>query len=50
MEESDHYKDREHSGVKHYLLESYLEKLFMIVGQHNKRTSVCAGIVEIYAE
>ena len=37
MEESDHYKGREHSGIKHYLLESYLEKLFMIIGQHEKR-------------
>jgi len=37
MEESDHYKGREHSGVKHYLLESYLEKLFMIIGQHERR-------------
>ena len=37
MEESDHYKGREHSGVKHYLLESYLEKLFMIIGQHEQR-------------
>jgi len=49
MEESDHYIGWEHSGVKHYLLESYLERLFMIVGQHNKRTSVCARIVEEYA-
>lgn len=37
MEESDHYKGREHSGVKHYLLESYLERLFMIIGQHERR-------------
>lgn len=37
MEESDHYKGREHSGIKHYLLESYLELLFMIIGQHEKR-------------
>ena len=37
MEESDHYKGREHSGVKHSLLESYLEMLFMIIGQHERR-------------
>ena len=37
MEKSDHYKGREHSGIKHYLLESYLELLFMIIGQHEKR-------------
>lgn len=37
MEESDLYKGREHSGIKHYLLESYLELLFMIIGQHEKR-------------
>jgi three-Cys-motif partner protein len=37
MQESDHYKGREHSGIKHYLLESYLEKLFMIIGQHERR-------------
>jgi three-Cys-motif partner protein len=39
MEESDYYKGREHSGIKHYLLESYLETLFMIIGQHEKRIS-----------
>ena len=37
MEESDLYKGREHSGIKHYLLESYLELLFMIIGLHEKR-------------
>ena len=37
MEESDHYKGRDHSGIKHYLLECYLEMLFMIVGQYEKR-------------
>lgn len=37
MEESDLYKGREHSWIKHYLLESYLELLFMIIGQHEKR-------------
>jgi three-Cys-motif partner protein len=37
MEESDLYKGREHSGIKHYLLRSYLELLFMIIGQHEKR-------------
>jgi three-Cys-motif partner protein len=37
MQESDQYKGREHSGVKHYLLENYLERLFMIIGQHERR-------------
>ncbi len=37
MQESEHYKGREHSGIKHFLLESYLERLFMIVGQHERR-------------
>ena len=37
MQDSDHYKGREHSGIKHYLLESYLEMLFMIIGQHERR-------------
>lgn len=37
MQESEHYKGREHSGIKHYLLESYLERLFMIIGQHERR-------------
>ncbi|MCU7803140.1 MAG: three-Cys-motif partner protein TcmP [Candidatus Thiodiazotropha sp. (ex Lucinoma borealis)] len=37
MKESEHYKGREHSGIKHFLLESYLEILFMIIGQHERR-------------
>ncbi|MCU7838963.1 MAG: three-Cys-motif partner protein TcmP [Candidatus Thiodiazotropha sp. (ex Troendleina suluensis)] len=37
MKESEHYKGREHSGIKHFLLESYLERLFMIIGQHERR-------------
>ncbi len=37
MQEATHYKGREHSGIKHYLLESYLEVLFMIIGQHERR-------------
>ena len=36
MKETD-YIGREHSGIKHYLLEHYLEKLFMIIGHHEKR-------------
>ena len=37
IDTSEHYKGREQSGIKHYLLESYLEVLFMIIGQHEKR-------------
>ena len=37
MQESKHYKGREHSGIKHFLLESYLKKLFMIIGQTQRR-------------
>lgn len=37
MDDPDHYKGREHSGVKHYLLKSYLERLFMIIGQSEPR-------------
>jgi len=37
MSDPDHYKGREHSGVKHYLLKSYLERLFMIIGQSEPR-------------
>jgi three-Cys-motif partner protein len=36
-QKSNQYKGREHSGIKHYLLESYLERLFMIIGQHERR-------------
>lgn len=37
MQESKDYKGREHSGIKHWLLETYLEMLFMIIGQHEPR-------------
>lgn len=37
MHNRNHYKGREQSGIKHYLLESYLESLFMIIGQHERR-------------
>lgn len=37
MKDSVNYKCREHSGIKHYLLETYIETLFMIIGQHEKR-------------
>jgi len=32
----EHYKGREQAYVKHRLLEAYLERLLMIVGQHHK--------------
>jgi three-Cys-motif partner protein len=32
----EHYKGREQAYFKHKLLEAYLERLFMIVGQHHK--------------
>lgn len=37
MREQEHYKGREHSYIKHRLLETYLETLFMIIGQHERR-------------
>ena len=37
MQDSDHYKGREHSRIKHNLLESYLEILFMIIGLYEQR-------------
>jgi len=37
MQESEHYKGREHSGIKHFLLESYLKKLFMIIGHRQRQ-------------
>ena len=37
MKEPTHYKGREHSFIKHRLLETYLEMLFMIIGQHERR-------------
>ena len=32
----DNYKGREQTFIKHTLLQNYLEKLFMIIGQHQK--------------
>ncbi len=37
MQGSEHYKGREHSSIKHFLLESYLKKLFMIIGHRQRR-------------
>ncbi len=37
MQIPENYKGREQAFVKHRLLEAYLERLFMIVGQHQKR-------------
>jgi three-Cys-motif partner protein len=34
MDTLDHYKGREQAFIKHTLLETYLNKLFMILGQH----------------
>ncbi len=39
MENFEHYKGREQTYFKHRLLEAYLERLFMIVGQH--APSIC---------
>lgn len=36
MDIPDHYRGREQTFIKHRLLEAYLERLFMIVGQHEK--------------
>lgn len=36
MQIHEHYKGREQAYFKHRLLEAYLERLFMIVGQHQK--------------
>jgi len=36
MQISEHYKGREQAYFKHSLLKAYLERLFMIVGQHQK--------------
>jgi three-Cys-motif partner protein len=32
----EHYKGKEQSYIKHSLLKAYLERLFMIIGQHQK--------------
>ena len=37
MKISGHYKGKEQSFIKHRLLETYLERLFMIIGQHENR-------------
>jgi three-Cys-motif partner protein len=39
MEIPAEYKGREHAYIKHLLLETYLYKLFMIVGQHQQTIS-----------
>jgi len=36
MQIPEHYKGREQAYFKHRLLKAYLERLFMIVGQHHK--------------
>ena len=37
MEIPRNYKGKEQSFIKHRLLETYLERLFMIIGQHESR-------------
>lgn len=37
MEIPENYKGREQSLIKHRLLQTYLERLFMIIGQHESR-------------
>jgi len=37
MEIPDDYKGREHSFIKHRLLEAYIQRLFMIIGQYESR-------------
>ncbi|MDH3692798.1 MAG: three-Cys-motif partner protein TcmP, partial [Gammaproteobacteria bacterium] len=37
MNKMQGYEDREHSFIKHELLKTYSEKLFMIIGQHEPR-------------
>jgi len=37
MTDTEHYKGREHTYIKHTLLKAYLERLFMIIGQYAKR-------------
>ena len=36
MEDLEKYKGKEQGYLKHHLLEAYLERLFMIVGQHHR--------------
>lgn len=36
MSSPDHYRGREQADIKHRLLEAYLERLFMIVGHHER--------------
>lgn len=36
MELPENYKNREQAFIKHCLLKQYLERLFMIIGQHHK--------------
>jgi protein gp37 len=50
MEESDHYRGREHSGIKHYLLERYPETLFMIIGQQERRVCYVDGFAGPWQE
>jgi len=42
---SENYKGRELAFIKHELLKNYLERLFMIVGQHEK--TICYGLPPI---
>lgn len=37
MKISQHYLGKEQAFIKHRLLQTYLERLFMIIGQHEKR-------------
>ena len=37
MEIPSHYKGKEQAFIKHKLLETYLERLFMIIGQHERQ-------------
>jgi hypothetical protein len=39
MKIPEHYKGREQAYIKHTLLKSYLERLFMIIGQ--SATRIC---------
>ena len=43
MEIPDDYKGREHSFIKHRLLEAYIQRLFMIIGQYESRISLSAS-------
>jgi len=37
MKIPDHYIGKEQAFIKHRLLETYLERLFMIIGQHESQ-------------